>query len=438
MPEVVEGEKREVRRKKFAPKTRSGCVNCKKRRIKCDEAKPSCCRCITYGIVCYYDPPKTWLFDPKNDQQTRQSLINTTTTTTSTNRPVHSSASAPSGSSIARLDENLYQSQHEHDAFKSWVFFLTNYVEPRSSFVGQSPDVWSIVIPQIAYHSVALRHAMIACGTMIQAMQRKELGDAFDRSTTTIVVHATRAFRELSMHERPLLEVVLTAHTFWSLDLMSGKFKSAMMHILSAMKIAQQSRKALASDALANFFVQGMVAGFPPDPETLKDTKLEPSDDADPPAVKKAKAVPKLEHGYDQVLACRHRVMVNGAPEKPRILFTLDALRSEIQWILSQYNTPESYDKWLQSVQGYEQSERDPDPLPGTTPGICYRILTDVDNHIGDKPGFDIVEWEKECMRTMMMFMVLTAGSDLTLRHTTMEFFEYSRQIRQPRRQLRR
>ncbi|PGH34905.1 hypothetical protein GX50_02256 [[Emmonsia] crescens] len=35
-------------------KSRTGCSNCKKRRIKCDETKPGCAKCDAYGISCDY------------------------------------------------------------------------------------------------------------------------------------------------------------------------------------------------------------------------------------------------------------------------------------------------------------------------------------------------------------------------------------------------
>ncbi|OAA55975.1 C6 zinc finger domain protein [Akanthomyces lecanii RCEF 1005] len=38
--------------RKWAPKTRTGCTTCRKRRVKCDEAKPRCRRCDSIGVVC--------------------------------------------------------------------------------------------------------------------------------------------------------------------------------------------------------------------------------------------------------------------------------------------------------------------------------------------------------------------------------------------------
>ncbi|KAJ5501987.1 hypothetical protein N7463_004861 [Penicillium fimorum] len=47
------------RRRKWAPKLKSGCMTCKVRRVKCDEEKPHCRRCISTGRKCdgYTHPP---------------------------------------------------------------------------------------------------------------------------------------------------------------------------------------------------------------------------------------------------------------------------------------------------------------------------------------------------------------------------------------------
>jgi hypothetical protein len=56
------GDKARVRR--FAPKTRTGCLTCKRRRVKCDERKPTCYTCERVSAKCEgYQTPKTWVFD---------------------------------------------------------------------------------------------------------------------------------------------------------------------------------------------------------------------------------------------------------------------------------------------------------------------------------------------------------------------------------------
>ncbi|KAH3676336.1 hypothetical protein WICPIJ_009132 [Wickerhamomyces pijperi] len=47
-------EAKVVKPRRKAPKTTTGCMNCKKRRKKCDEVKPSCTRCSKSEICCYW------------------------------------------------------------------------------------------------------------------------------------------------------------------------------------------------------------------------------------------------------------------------------------------------------------------------------------------------------------------------------------------------
>jgi Fungal Zn(2)-Cys(6) binuclear cluster domain len=42
----LENKKKRVGR----PKVKTGCITCKVRRVKCDENRPECCRCIKFGL----------------------------------------------------------------------------------------------------------------------------------------------------------------------------------------------------------------------------------------------------------------------------------------------------------------------------------------------------------------------------------------------------
>ncbi|KAI1111206.1 hypothetical protein F5Y14DRAFT_317790 [Nemania sp. NC0429] len=44
----------EARKRKPLRKSRFGCRNCKLRKVKCDEGKPQCKRCISYGVLCNF------------------------------------------------------------------------------------------------------------------------------------------------------------------------------------------------------------------------------------------------------------------------------------------------------------------------------------------------------------------------------------------------
>ncbi|RSL94301.1 hypothetical protein CEP52_012702 [Fusarium oligoseptatum] len=63
-PSQVSGGK-EKRTRTNVKQSKFGCFTCKKRRIKCDESKPSCLRCLSYNLSCLgYPrgaPPGPWL-----------------------------------------------------------------------------------------------------------------------------------------------------------------------------------------------------------------------------------------------------------------------------------------------------------------------------------------------------------------------------------------
>ncbi|GFF60248.1 predicted protein [Aspergillus lentulus] len=45
---------REIRERKSLRRSRFGCRNCKLRKLKCDESKPHCKRCTSFGVLCNY------------------------------------------------------------------------------------------------------------------------------------------------------------------------------------------------------------------------------------------------------------------------------------------------------------------------------------------------------------------------------------------------
>ncbi|PGH14750.1 hypothetical protein AJ80_05794 [Polytolypa hystricis UAMH7299] len=49
------------RKRKVHKKSRQGCGNCKLRRVKCDENKPQCKKCMDFGVSCSYDPKSSTL-----------------------------------------------------------------------------------------------------------------------------------------------------------------------------------------------------------------------------------------------------------------------------------------------------------------------------------------------------------------------------------------
>ncbi|TVY35114.1 Sterol uptake control protein [Lachnellula occidentalis] len=64
--EIRENPDDGARKRKAHKKSRRGCRNCKLRRVKCDEVRPECKKCIDFGVTCNYDlkiPDLQMVFD---------------------------------------------------------------------------------------------------------------------------------------------------------------------------------------------------------------------------------------------------------------------------------------------------------------------------------------------------------------------------------------
>lgn len=54
-PKDLQDANHQRRHRRSHKKSRRGCAGCKHRRIKCDEGKPGCKKCIAFGLQCSYD-----------------------------------------------------------------------------------------------------------------------------------------------------------------------------------------------------------------------------------------------------------------------------------------------------------------------------------------------------------------------------------------------
>ncbi|RDW62581.1 hypothetical protein BP5796_10883 [Coleophoma crateriformis] len=142
------------------PKTRSGCHTCKARRVKCDEGKPFCQRCIRYGTACEGYAKK----EPKPAKvaTTRillpkalflQQLAKLSSPTPNIRIKSYARFSDPLAAQSFRmyLDETARQI---HGAFKS--------------------SLWDRLIPQISEHVPFVRHAIIAIGSLQKSRSQQQ------------------------------------------------------------------------------------------------------------------------------------------------------------------------------------------------------------------------------------------------------------------------
>ncbi|PMD29927.1 hypothetical protein L207DRAFT_538384 [Hyaloscypha variabilis F] len=148
------------------PKVKTGCQTCKIRRVKCDETKPSCMRCVRFGHQCDGYSNKSPSKSGSSSKSSRtlvpksptQSPLSPSTSSATAFSPVSSCSAAKLYPSPPR---NLFQTQHEHEAFQTFCS-RTSY-QLSSAF---SSDLWTRLMVQACETEPSIRHAVIAIGAL--------------------------------------------------------------------------------------------------------------------------------------------------------------------------------------------------------------------------------------------------------------------------------
>ncbi|KAK4151694.1 hypothetical protein C8A00DRAFT_35645 [Chaetomidium leptoderma] len=199
---------------KFHVKVRTGCLTCKKRKLKCDEAKPHCRRCSSTGRACEgYHP----------DRQSPPAA----------------------GTAIHASHSGLFTSTAER---RSFFYFQFQACKPLGGYSNSS--FWGREVMQAAIHHPPVRHLVIALGAAYEA---------FETGTPSQEPHFTlqqcnHSIRQLAMLNQtpgsPLSAeatcCLLTASVlFIYLASIRGHFAEAFQHVQSATKVLQDFERSV-------------------------------------------------------------------------------------------------------------------------------------------------------------------------------------------------
>ncbi|KAH8904822.1 hypothetical protein BR93DRAFT_980548 [Coniochaeta sp. PMI_546] len=129
----------------FYSKVRTGCITCKIRKVKCDEAKPRCHRCVSTGRECdgYRPPGKHAL-------------------------RVAASRTASASPSTLTSHSGLFASAAER---RSFYYFQTHASKPLAGYF--NAPFWSREVMQAAIHYEPVRHLVIALGSAYESFEAR-------------------------------------------------------------------------------------------------------------------------------------------------------------------------------------------------------------------------------------------------------------------------
>jgi Fungal specific transcription factor domain/Fungal Zn(2)-Cys(6) binuclear cluster domain len=211
-------------------------TNFRVRRIKCDEAKPTCQRCSMTGRKCdgYSSDITISSPTPKN-----------------------------SPGIIQRISVHIPGNGEEKRGFD---FFLRNTAAELSGYYDSS--FWGKLILAASTQKPSLRHAVIALGALHEDFSRNRLvsstTSAEDQKTHFTLNQYAKAMgalrRSLSSGKEEALTALMSCILFVCFDSLRGWFESAMVHLQSGLRILRDMRRSswnhIVEDNIAPLFMR--------------------------------------------------------------------------------------------------------------------------------------------------------------------------------------
>lgn len=199
-------------------KVRTGCVTCKQRRVKCDERKPICNRCVKAGRQCggYAPPP------PKDRNVAGQPLVII-------------SYVAPD-CSISFLPGVGTREKRSLEFFKQHTLLETF----------ATPD-WPEHLLRTSYYEDAIRHAIVALGALHEHYSTtSQMDEDFAMQQYS---KAMKQIMKLDMKRNTSIDIALiSCIIFACFESLQGHYRSSLLHINSGLQILKEQELSNVAD----------------------------------------------------------------------------------------------------------------------------------------------------------------------------------------------
>lgn len=221
-------EPEHTRQKRWAPKSRTGCLTCKKRRIKCDEARPACSRCTASGRECeYVQPPRE---DIHGDDVKALEMIQ---------RKIDMFEDPENPPKFQYVHSTPYRDCIEHQTFVHWQNRTESCMVISRDF--GNFNILGCELPKAAWNYDCLKHGLLSAASVTASIERFSLGDYNERKAIIEAVKQSSMAITAIFKEKPPPEVtVLVAFVFWFMEAWIGQWDRAVMHLASASKMCKQ------------------------------------------------------------------------------------------------------------------------------------------------------------------------------------------------------
>lgn len=187
--------------RKSHPKSRNGCANCKKRRIKCDEVKPQCSNCEKHSIDC--DFSSTSWHTPKSASTSSSSpQAQRHRSSASSSKPASKSRAASSTDNSPALPNSyLDGSGAKLPGLQLEDLELLHHFTTQTCFTlsdrAASHELWRVNAPQVAFQHDFLMRGILAISALHMAWLKPDKKDHYSHIAVRQQDAALSAFRSI-------------------------------------------------------------------------------------------------------------------------------------------------------------------------------------------------------------------------------------------------
>ncbi|KAI0878635.1 hypothetical protein GGS24DRAFT_442477 [Hypoxylon argillaceum] len=192
--------------RKGSVKVRTGCVTCKVRKVKCDEGKPSCRRC------------------------------------TSTGRKCDGYGASPASSALSwHRPRHLFPNVNDASERRSLDFFCEVAAPVLSGPL--DPYFWTHVVLQFSQMEPAVRHSVVAVGSLYEQAHRRPGMTALPHDNSLILSHYNAAIRHLKTMKSESL-ILLVCILFVCIEFLRDNRVAAVEHLMHGISILKRMEEA--------------------------------------------------------------------------------------------------------------------------------------------------------------------------------------------------
>ncbi|KAI1214177.1 uncharacterized protein F4807DRAFT_407004 [Annulohypoxylon truncatum] len=203
--------------RKGSRKVRTGCLTCKARKVKCDEAKPHCNRCINSGRTC------------------------------------EGYVSKPTPGLLWHRPRQLFQSIDSASEGRALQYFC----EQTAQFLSGATDpyFWTHLVMQFSNFEPAVRHSVVAISSLYEQFQDKSAShsDVQLKDNSLALQHYNAAIRELKTTDNQPL-VLLVCVLFICIEFLQSNKEAAIQHCKHGIALLENTNYAWAREHLVPVF----------------------------------------------------------------------------------------------------------------------------------------------------------------------------------------